>query len=90
MAVLVDTHVFIWFFDDSPRLSSSMRLFMEKSGRLAISIASFWEITIKVSLGKLVIDGSIADVIDKALASGFEILPIQREHLEIKIVSLRL
>jgi len=81
MGVLVDTQAFIWFFEDSSRLPASVRAYMEKSSRLVVSVASFWEITIKASLGKLVIPESIAGVIDKALANGFKILPIERNHL---------
>ena len=81
MDVLIDTQSFIWFFEGSLRLPASVRLFMEKSDSLIVSIASFWEITIKTSLGKLVVPENIAGLMDKALSKGFEILPIQREHL---------
>jgi PIN domain nuclease of toxin-antitoxin system len=54
---------------------------MEKSDRLIISIASFWEITIKMSLKKLVLSTDIASMTDKALFNGFEIMPIKWEHL---------
>jgi PIN domain nuclease of toxin-antitoxin system len=81
MNVLIDTQTFVWFFEDNPRLPASIRLYMEKSNGLAVSIASFWEITIKTSLGKLIIPGNITEVMDKALTKGFKILPIKREHL---------
>jgi len=81
MCALVDTQSFIWFFENDSRLPSSVKIWMEKSDRLVISIASFWEITIKASLGKLIIMESIAGIIDNALSNGFEILPIKREHL---------
>ena len=81
MAVLIDTQAFIWFFENNLRLPSSMRLFMEKSNSLVVSVASFWEITIKAGLGKLVIPENIAGLMDKALFKGFKILPIEREHL---------
>ena len=55
MEVLLDTQSFIWFFEDNPRLPASIRLYMEKSSSLVISIASFWEITIKTNLGGEVI-----------------------------------
>ena len=81
MCALVDTQSFIWFFENDSRLPSSVKIWMEKSDRLVISIASFWEITIKASLGKLIVKKSIAGIIDNALFNGFEILPIEREHL---------
>jgi PIN domain nuclease of toxin-antitoxin system len=81
MDILVDTQSFIWFSENDPRLPIPIKEIMENSNRLVISIASFWEITIKVSLGKLSISGNIATLIDKSLSNGFEILPIEREHL---------
>jgi len=81
MDVLIDTQSFIWFFENSSRLPASVRMYMEKSKRLVVSIASFWEITIKTSLGKLTVPENIASLMDKALANGFQILPIEREHL---------
>jgi len=81
MEIIIDTQSFIWFFEDNPRLPSSIRLYMERSGRLSISIASFWEITIKTSLGKLAVPEGISGLMDKALFKGFKILPIEREHL---------
>jgi len=81
MDVLIDTQTLIWFCEDNPRLPVPIKLLMESSDNLFISIASFWEITIKASLGKLTVCENIADVIDNALSKGFRILPIEREHL---------
>jgi len=81
MNSLIDTQSFIWFFEDNPRLPSSVRIRMERSNSLVVSIVSFWEMTIKANLGKLVIPETIAGVIDKALSKGFKVLPIEREHL---------
>ena len=81
MDILIDTQSFIWFFEDNPRLPASIKLYMESGNGLVVSIASFWEITIKTNLNKLVIPGNIADVMDKAVFKGFKILPIEREHL---------
>jgi len=68
MNLLIDTQSFIWFFEDNPRLPSSVRIRMEKSSSLVVSIVSFWEMTIKANLGKLVIPETIAGVFDKALS----------------------
>ena len=89
MEALIDTQSFIWFFEDNPRLPASVRIFMEKKSRLVVSIASFWEITIKTSLGKLTVPENISGLMDKALSKGFKILPIEREHL-IVLSSLEL
>jgi PIN domain nuclease of toxin-antitoxin system len=83
MDALIDTQSFILFFEDNPRLPVSIRLFMERKSRLVISIASFWEIAIKINLGKLSVPEGIAGLMDKAFFIGFKILPIEREHLII-------
>ena len=89
MDVLIDTNVFIWAFEDDSRLPASVKVFMDKSNSIVVSIASFWEITIKTSTGKLVFYNNIADIMDKAVFNGFKILPIEREHL-IALSSLEL
>ena len=81
MDALIDTQAFIWFCENNPRLISSMRMFMERSSNLVVSMASFWEITIKTSLGKLTVYENVADAMDKAIFKGFKILPIERSHL---------
>jgi len=81
MEILIDTQAFIWFFEGSSRLPAPVRTFMENKSNLVVSIASFWEITIKTSLGKLTIPENISGLMDKALSNGFKILPIKREHL---------
>ncbi|OAN45093.1 twitching motility protein PilT [Chloroflexus islandicus] len=54
MNLLLDTHSFIWFIDDHPALSSHARdLIAEPTHTIFLSIASIWEMAIKVSLGKL-------------------------------------
>ena len=52
--ILIDTHVFLWFIADHPRLSRSHRsLIGDPTSDVSISLASLWEISIKYSLGKL-------------------------------------
>jgi PIN domain nuclease of toxin-antitoxin system len=81
MDILIDSQSFIWFFENNSRLPFSVKIFMEGTNNLVVSIASFWEIAIKASLGKLVIPENIAGLMDKALFKGFRILPIERNHL---------
>jgi PIN domain nuclease of toxin-antitoxin system len=52
LAVLLDTHAFLWWCEDSPELSSRAREAMEQNDCF-VSFASFWEIAIKFSLDKL-------------------------------------
>jgi PIN domain nuclease of toxin-antitoxin system len=52
LAVLLDTHAFLWWCEDSPELSPKAREAITANDCF-VSFASFWEIAIKVSLGKL-------------------------------------
>ena len=54
MNLLLDTHSFIWFVEDSPSLSAQARaLIQEPTNAVFFSMASVWEMAIKISLGKL-------------------------------------
>ena len=54
MNLLLDTHSFIWFVEDSPSLSAQARALIEEpTNAVFFSMASMWEMAIKISLGKL-------------------------------------
>jgi PIN domain nuclease of toxin-antitoxin system len=54
MRLLLDTHSFLWFIGGSERISEKARALIEDaSNRSFISIASLWEMAIKLSIGKL-------------------------------------
>lgn len=54
MRNLLDTHALIWFINGDTQLSEKARSAIEQEGAVNyVSIASLWEIAIKVSLGKL-------------------------------------
>ncbi len=77
MKVLLDTHTFLWFLDGNSELSNQARAVIENNEyEKYISIASFWEIAIKNSLGKLVLDVPFAELKSEAMKNSFQILPI--------------
>lgn len=56
MKLLLDTHAFLWFIDDNPALSSDAKQLIEDAdSEIVLSVASIWEMAIKVSHGKLTI-----------------------------------
>jgi PIN domain nuclease of toxin-antitoxin system len=82
MKLLIDTQSFIWFFEADEQLPVRVRTMMEDTeNHLIISIASFWEIAIKMSLQKLKLSVSIETLMNKAFTNGFEILSIEPAHL---------
>lgn len=53
MRLLLDTHTFLWFLLDDPKLSPTARaLVVDPSNDIEVSPATYWEIAIKMSLGK--------------------------------------
>jgi PIN domain nuclease of toxin-antitoxin system len=82
VTVLLDTHAFLWFVQDDPRLSARARnAIADPDSRVMVSPASYWEIAIKISLGKYVLPMSYADFMREQIAqNNFEILPILPEH----------
>lgn len=54
MRVLLDTHVLLWWLQESPRLSASVReVIADPSHEVVVSAVTLAEIAIKRSLGKL-------------------------------------
>ena len=59
MRYLLDTHTLLWFLQGDKKLSDKARRLIDNpSNKKFLSIASLWEIAIKVSLGKLVLGKS--------------------------------
>lgn len=69
MRVLLDTHVFLWWIGDAPELSpKARRAITDPANDCLLSLASFWEIAIKISLGKLQLPGVMERFIPEQLA----------------------
>ena len=82
MRILIDTQAFIWFVEDDKQLPKEIKTKLEDlDNSIIISIASLWEMTIKMSLGKLHLGCNIQEMIDKVYQNGFEVLPILPDHI---------
>ncbi len=83
MALLIDTHAFLWFIDDDPRLSpSASERIGNPAERVLVSVVSLWEIVIKLGTGKLSLDRPPAELWPESLAANhFEALPVTSEHV---------
>jgi PIN domain nuclease of toxin-antitoxin system len=84
MRLLLDTHAFLYFIQGSQNLSETARNLIEDQGnQKLLSIASLWEISIKVSIGKLDVGMAIAELLSREVyGNGFEVLTIQADHLD--------
>jgi PIN domain nuclease of toxin-antitoxin system len=82
MSLLLDTHAFLWWIDDDPRLGRKAREAIAAPGApVAVSVASVWEIAIKTSLGKLDAPSDLtAWVREQLTANAFSLLPISLSH----------
>jgi len=64
MKLLLDTHAFLWFIEGDPNLSDTARSLMEDGeNQRFLSVASLWEMSIKVSIRKLILQMSFTDLI---------------------------
>jgi PIN domain nuclease of toxin-antitoxin system len=80
--LLLDTHAFLWFIAGDSSLSKAARSAIEdESNNLYMSVASLWEIAIKISIDKLTLSEPFETFIPEQLAeNGVELLDISVAH----------
>jgi PIN domain nuclease of toxin-antitoxin system len=80
--LLLDTHALLWFLWDDSQLSSTAKKEIEDpENRKLVSIASCWEISIKVGLGKLDLGEPSSSFLLREIAlNNLEVLSISLEH----------
>ena len=78
MRLLLDTHAFLWWLTDSPRLSEPARqAIADETNEVLVSAASAWEITTKHRLGRLPNSEAVASDVKGVIArQDFDELPI--------------
>lgn len=80
MRILLDTHVFLWWAVDDPRLSAELRLALESpDNQVYLSSVSVWEIVIKQGLGRIRLPDNPADWL-QAYVTQYGLLPLAIEH----------
>lgn len=89
MKFLLDTHTLLWFLREPDRLPPRVREVIEDAGQeAAVSLASLWEIAIKVSLNKLCLPKPYEELFPQSVPdSGLSLLPIEPRHL-VKVSQL--
>lgn len=82
MKILLDTHTLLWSFSNNDRLSNKAKnVFLDTQNQLFFSIASLWEIMIKISLKKLVLNDHWLEMIEKELQiNSIQWLTIEKTH----------
>jgi PIN domain nuclease of toxin-antitoxin system len=82
MKILLDTHVFLWVMMGDKHLSEKARqAYLDPANSIYLSAASFWEIGIKTSLGKLSLKKEWLKGIEEQMkANTIQWVPLERSH----------
>ena len=81
MDLLLDTHAFLWFIAGDKHLPEIIvDKIVDPANKCYVSIASIWEIAIKLSLEKLEINGGFNTIEDFLENNDIEILSVNVSH----------
>jgi PIN domain nuclease of toxin-antitoxin system len=81
VAVLLDTHTFLWWVQNEPKLSIKARDLITAEN-CYLSIASCWELAIKAGSGRIQFDRPIAQFLaEELIANTITLLPIEFRHV---------
>ena len=83
MKLLLDTHIFIWWADQPEKLSPvSLSALQDEANELLLSVASVWEMQIKMQLGKLKVSLPFKELLkNQQEANDLTVLPIALTHV---------
>ena len=82
MKLLLDTHAFLWSYSQTSKLPAPVRdAIADQSNEVFVSAVCFWEISIKVSIGKLNVVGDHPEqAVEVARSLGFSSIPLLPEE----------
>lgn len=75
---LIDTHILLWWLNNSPQLSSEAIDIIDSNSNIFVSAASLWEMALKKEMKKLRYPDNILDYIEH---EDFHILDIKATHV---------
>jgi len=83
MRLLLDTHVFIWWADDPEKLSpSALGALEDEANELLLSVASVWEMQIKIQLGKLKLSLPLKELVkNQQETNNLTVSPVTLPHV---------
>ena len=83
MSYLIDTHTLLWYFNGDLQLSKKAGNILEdEQEKKYVSIASIWEIAIKMNIERLNLDYPFKDIKPKLRFENIEILSISFSHTQ--------
>jgi PIN domain nuclease of toxin-antitoxin system len=74
--LLLDPHTLIWFLDNDSRLPFGTKQQIESAEAVCVSIASIWEMAIKINIGKLTLKTDFQAIEQNLIEQDISILPI--------------
>ena len=79
---LLDTCAFIWYLEDSPRLSSRAKTIINNEEGVFLSLTTLWEIAIKKTIKKLELNKTTAELLALCKNGGIRTLPIDAKYFD--------
>ena len=77
MQLLLDTHIVLWYLQGDSRIKPDLNDVLEsRKNQVYFSIASLWEISIKVGIGKLILDRPFEDLKSSLAENNIEIITV--------------
>lgn len=82
MKYLIDTHILIWFLEDSEKLDRGVKeSLLDTQNQVFVSQVSIWEMAIKISLGKLKIPMLLEELLFHLERVGWSVLSIKNADI---------
>ena len=83
MKLLLDTHIFIWWADQPEKLSpAALSALEDENNELLLSVASVWEMQIKIQLGKLKLSLPLKELVkNQQETNDLTISPVALSHV---------
>ena len=83
MKLLLDTHIFIWWVDEPEKLSAAAISALEdEANELLLSVASVWEMQIKIQLGQLKLSLPLKELVkNQQETNDLTVLPVTLTHV---------
>ena len=83
MQLLLDTHTFLWSIEGQGLSKRAAEAFLDPENDLYLSVASYWELCIKFSIGKLDLGSGWQKTMDREMAANsIRWLPIEKTHCQ--------
>jgi len=80
---LLDTHVILWLASEPHKLSEKVSQILISNAPKSISVASIWEVAIKLSKRGLDLEGGVEEFYKIANSNNLTILGVRKSHLKV-------